>query len=185
MDGQPASDSPLSYVLVRAGDRAATATVSGAIERAVPGARAFSRDEITAITRTYWIGRTNLGFILALGALLGVVVGAVVVADVLYASVNEHRREYGTLKALGIDDRSLYGAIVVQAVALAVLGYVPGLLLGLAVAHAAGSSHRVEVLIAPLGALSGLAAAVLMCIVAALFAVQRAVRIDPALVFNG
>jgi putative ABC transport system permease protein len=185
MGGTPAADSPISYVLVRLRSPSDAATVRAAIERALPGARAFSRDEMAAITRAFWIKRTNIGFILALGAAIGALVGAIVVGQILYVSVNEHVREYAMLKAVGIADRALYGAIAWQAVALAVLGYLPGLALSAAVVYVAGVTRGLYIAISPLDGLLAFGVALAICIGAALLAMWRAVRIDPALVFDG
>jgi putative ABC transport system permease protein len=184
MDGQHGAGTPLNYVLVRVRAPGSVDAVRAAIERALPSARAFPREEMAAITRAFWVERTKIGFLLLLGASLGVFVGGIVVAQILYASVNEHLREYGTLKALGIGDRALYGAIALQAVTLAVLGYVPGLAIGIGVAAAAAAGRGAPIEITPLGALLAFAVALFTCIAAALVAVQRAVRVDPALAFG-
>ena len=184
MDGQHGSGSPINYVLVRVRSPGSVDTVRASIEHALPGARAFPRDEMAAITRTFWVERTKIGFLLLLGASLGVFVGGIVVAQILYASVNEHLREYGTLKALGIADRSLYGTIALQAVTIAALGYLPGLAIGLAIAFAAAAGRGTPIEITPQGALLAFAVALFTCVAAAFLAVQRAVRVDPALAFS-
>jgi putative ABC transport system permease protein len=184
MDGQHGAGSPINYVLVRLRPGANAGVVASAIERALPGARAFPRDEMAGITRSFWVERTKIGFLLLLGATLGVFVGGIVVAQILYASVNEHLREYGTLKALGIGDRAIYGAIALQAVMLAALGYVPGLAIGIGVAAAAAAGRGTPIEITPSGAALAFAVALLTCIAAAFAAVQRAVRVDPALAFG-
>ena len=184
MDGQHGSGTPVNYVLVRVRAPDSVDAVRAAIEHALPSVRAFPRAEMAAITRTFWVERTKIGFLLLLGASLGVFVGGIVVAQILYASVNEHLREYGTLKALGIGDRALYGAIVLQAVTLAVLGYIPGLAIGIGVAAAAAAGRGTPIEITPFGAALAFVVALLTCIVAAFVAVQRAVRVDPALAFG-
>jgi len=183
----PASqaDSPLNYILVELKTGADLGATQAALERALPKARAFSRQQMLDITRAYWIKRTNLGFILSLGALLGLLVGAVVVSQILYTSVNEHLREYGTLKALGISDASIYASLIWQAVAMAAFGYLPALVLSNVVAIYARSSRGVTIEITPGGAALVFALTILMCVGAAVFAVQRATRVDPAIVFKG
>ena len=185
MGGRAAADSPVSYVLVRLRSPADAAAVRASIERALPGTRAFSRDEMAAITQAFWIKRTNIGFILALGAAIGALVGAIVVGQILYVSVNEHVRDYAMLKAVGIPDRALYGAIAWQAVALAVLGYLPGLAISAAVLYVAAAKRGLYITITPLDGVLAFGVALLICVGASLLAMWRAVRIDPALVFDG
>lgn len=184
MGGTPAGDSPINYVLVRLRSPADAPAVSAAIERVVPGTRAFPRDEMAAITRAFWVRRTNIGFLLALGAIIGALGGGVVVAQILYTSVNEHLREYALLKAVGIPNRALYGAIVQQAIVLAVLGYIPGVVVSLVVVAIARTARNLELTATPADALLALAVALLICVIAGLLAVRRAVHVDPALVFD-
>ena len=50
------------------------------------------------MTRFYWLFTTGAGLAVLLAALLGLVVGVVVVAQTIYATTMDHIREYGTLK---------------------------------------------------------------------------------------
>ena len=52
--------------------------------------------------------------------------GVVIVAQTLYASTTEHLTEFGTVKALGGGNLTVYGIIAEQASYAAALGYRPG-----------------------------------------------------------
>ena len=54
---------------------------------------------------------------------LGALVGVVIVAQTLYASTTEHLTEFGTVKALGGGNLTVYGIIAEQASYAAVLGF--------------------------------------------------------------
>lgn len=177
-------NSPLQYVLVRVKTGRDVESVRSALERALPESHVFTRQEIMDVTRAYWVKRTSIGFLLGLVALLGVFVGIVVVAQILYASVNEHLRDYGTLKALGIPDRTIYGSIVTQAIALALVGFVPGVIVSVAIVAFARSAEGLNILITPAGAAGVLVLTVAMCVLAGLFAVRRAITVDPVIVFK-
>ena len=174
---------PIMYVLVKARNPDGAAQLATAIERRVPHVRALTRDAMIRTTRDYWIKRTGIGFILSLIALMGAFVGIVIVGQILYTSINEHFPEYGTLKAIGVSDDYLYGVIVLQAACMALIGYVPSLVLTFAIRGIA-ASRGVDILITPGGALLVLAAALVICIGAGIVAMQRVVRADPALVFR-
>lgn len=177
-------NSPLNYLLVKAKPGADLARLQIALERALPNSRALPKTEMMDVTERYWVKRTNVGFILGLCAILGILVGVVVVAQILYTSVNEHVREYGTVKALGIPDRLLYASIVWQAIVMAVIGFVPGLLLGLAIADYAEKVRGIAISITVPIAFEVLGLSIVMCIIAAIFAVRRAMTIDPMIVFK-
>jgi putative ABC transport system permease protein len=177
------SGDSLSYILVKAQDNSRIPELQKALEHSLPGTRAFTRLEMMDITRNWWVKRTSIGFLLSLGALMGVIVGIVVVGQVLYISVTEHLKEYGTLKAIGAADSMLYFVIVRQAVYMALLGYVPSLILSWLISLAA-ASRGVHVLITLWSSLVVLALTLAMCVAAAIFAMQRVMRVDPAVVFR-
>ena len=61
------------------------------------------------------------------GVVMGFIIGVVIVYQVLYADVNDHLKEYATLKAMGYSDGNLLRVVVFQeAIILAVLGFIPG-----------------------------------------------------------
>jgi len=75
------------------------------------------------MTRVYWMFTTGAGVAVLLAALLGLVVGVVVVAQTIYATTMDHLREYGTLKAMGATNGYLYRVIIQQAIISALVGY--------------------------------------------------------------
>ncbi|MBV8690000.1 MAG: ABC transporter permease, partial [Candidatus Eremiobacteraeota bacterium] len=98
----PLSDSDsITFILVGAKNGSDLPPLQRALERAVPGTQALTRQQMLDLTRGYWVRRTSIGFALTLTALLGLIVGAVVVGQILYVSVSEHLKEYGTLRAIG------------------------------------------------------------------------------------
>lgn len=88
----------------------------------------LTREEYARREMDYWNTVTPIGYILGLGVLIGFGVGAIVVTQILFADVNDHLAEYATLKAMGYPNRYLYGVVLYQALLLAGLAYVPGLL---------------------------------------------------------
>ncbi|OLT60151.1 FtsX-like permease family protein [Moorena bouillonii] len=174
---------PITYIMVKAKLGQDLEQLKQNLEVALPGTRAYTKVEMARRTRNYWQVRTGLGFVLGLGAAVGVIVGMVVVTQILYASVSDHIKEFGTLKAMGAPDRFIYSVIVEQALWMAVLGYVPGMLLcwGLSVWV---KSKGIILLITPISATGVFGITVVMCVTSGLFAIQKVTRIDPAIVFK-
>ncbi|MGK7891707.1 MAG: FtsX-like permease family protein [Leptolyngbyaceae cyanobacterium] len=175
---------PIAYVLIGAETNQDLEDLRQRLEAAIPDVSVHTRDEMATITRDYWRLRTGIGFILGLGATVGMIVGMVIVGQILYSSVSDHIREYGTLKAMGASDRMIYSIIVEQALWMAVLGYIPsmGLCLGLGAWTAA--TQGIMILITPLMGISIFGITVLMCVGSALFAIQKVTHVDPAIVFK-
>ena len=94
-----------------------------------PEVRVLTLGEFNRYEQNYWAKRTPVGFIFDLGALVGFVVGAVIVYQILYTDVTDHLGEYATLKAMGYTDGQLSGVVIKEALILSVLGFIPGLIL--------------------------------------------------------
>jgi putative ABC transport system permease protein len=179
-----ASSDPITYILIRAQPNQDLQTLKQKLEAAIPSTRAYTRCEMTQKTQAYWQERTGIGFLLALGATVGIIVGVIIVGQILYSSVSDHIREFGTLKAMGASDWVIYGVIVEQALWMAVLGYVPGMLLCIGVAAWTLMSQGILILITPLTAVAVFGVTVVMCVGSAIFAIQKVTRVDPAIVFK-
>jgi putative ABC transport system permease protein len=108
----------------------------------------------------------------------------VIVGQILYASVADHIREFGTLKAMGASNWVIYSVIVEQALWMAVLGYIPSMALCYALSSWTLGAKGVLILIEPTTAATVFVITVVMCVGSALFAVQKVTRVDPAIVFK-
>lgn len=181
----PTSTDQINFVLVQAKPGQNIGKLKRDLEQALPDTRAYTRQEMSKITQVYWQERSGIGFILGLGAVVGVVVGAVVVSQILYASVTDHIKEFGTLKAMGASDWFIYNVIIEQAIWMAILGYLPGIALCLGVAAWTSTAQGIVILITPISAATVFGITVLMCVSSAVFAIQKVTRVDPAIVFKG
>jgi putative ABC transport system permease protein len=175
----------ITYVLVQAKPGQDLQVLKQRLESALPNTRAYTRTEMATQTENYWEKRTSIGFILGLGAIVGVVVGVVIVSQILYASVSDHLREFGTIKAMGASDWKAYRIIVEQALWMAIFGYLPGMALCVGLAAWTTTVQGVIILITPVTAVGVFGITVFMCVGSALVAIQKATRIDPGVVFRG
>ena len=176
---------PITYVLIKAKPDQDLTQLKQKLKETLPNdVQVLSREEMSMVMRTFWQKRTGVGFVLSLGAAIGVLVGMVVVGQILYSSVSDHLKEFGTLKAMGASDWVIYGIILEQALWMAVLGYIPGMALCFGVAYWAGATQGILILITPLSALGVFGLTVVMCTGSAFFAIQKVTKVDPAIVFK-
>jgi putative ABC transport system permease protein len=174
----------VTYILIRARPGVDLQELKRRLEAAVPDTKALTQAELTTMTQTYWRDSTGVGFILGLGAAVGVIVGTVVVGQILYSSVTDHLQEYGTLKAMGSSDWFIYRIILEQALWMAVLGYLPGMGIVLLLGSWVQKTQAIQILVGPMTAGGVLVLTIVMCCGAAIFAIQKVTRLDPAMVFK-
>lgn len=175
---------PITYILVKAEPDTNLQALMQRLDSALLGVKAYRQEAILEKTRDFWQNRTGVGFILGLGAAVGIIVGVVIVGQILYASVNDNLKEFGTLKAMGASDWVIYGVILEQALWMAVLGYVPGMLLCWGIGTWTMATQGIMILITPVTAVGVFGLTVLMCVSSAFFAIQKVTRVDPAIVFK-
>ncbi|PSP24243.1 MAG: ABC transporter permease [Cyanobacteria bacterium SW_8_48_13] len=175
---------PVSFVLIRAIGGGNLEALQQRLEAELPEVRAYTRAEMAQQTQAYWQKRSGIGYILGLGAVVGTIVGAVVFGQILYASVSDHIKEFGTLKAMGASDWYIYRVIMEQGLWMAILGYLPGMALCLGIAAWTSATQGILILITPASAIAVLGITVVMCLSSAIFAIQKVTRVDPAIVFK-
>ncbi|MEX0271024.1 FtsX-like permease family protein [Leptolyngbyaceae cyanobacterium UHCC 1019] len=175
---------PITYVLVQAKPGQDLQVLKQRLEAKLPNTRAYTQEEMALITRSFWRERTGIGFILGLGAAVGVIVGIVVVSQILYSSVSDHLKEFGTLKAMGASDWVIYGVITEQALWMAILGYIPSMALCWGLGAWTVAAKGIVILITPTTAIAVFGLTVFMCVGSALIAIQKVTHVDPAIVFK-
>jgi putative ABC transport system permease protein len=98
----------VTYVLARCKNRADAPAVVERMRRemsrdgSTPKYSIFTRDQFSFQSRWHWLTKTKAGIALGYAALLGLLVGAVVTSQTLYAATAASLREYAVLRALGI-----------------------------------------------------------------------------------
>ena len=171
------------FILVKTAPGANTAQVQQEILARVKDVEAFTNHEFSRMTQFYWMFTTGAGVAVLLAALLGLVVGFVVVAQTIYAATMDHLREFGTLKAMGTPNSYVYRVIITQAAISAVIGYVLGMIVSVFVVRA--SQHgRATILLPWQMAVGMFFLTLLMCTGAALVSINKVTRLDPAMVFK-
>lgn len=174
---------PVTYVLVEVERGSDVAAVKARID-ALPHLAAYTTAEMSRRTRTYWSERTGVGAGFFTTAVLGIIVGFVVVGQILYSGTLQYIREYGTLKAMGARNSAVVHVILSQAMISAVLGFAVGAPLAMGMRAAMKGANLTVALTAELYAATAAITAV-MCALAALLSIVKVLRLDPASVFKG
>ena len=123
------------------------------------------------------------GKVLNFGAVIGFVVGIIVVNQVIYTDVSEHLPEYATLKAMGYKDRDLSLVVLQESLILAVMGFIPGYLISHGIYYLMANYVELRVSMNTGIALQVFGLNVLMCIISGAIAIRKLRTADPADIF--
>ncbi|MHB1038344.1 MAG: ABC transporter permease [Pirellulales bacterium] len=172
-----------SYYLVQTKPGTDPKAVCAEIRRRVPQLDAFPRDEYGKMSIDFWMTRTGLGISFGAATLLGLVVGLVMVAQTLYASVLDRLGEFGTLKAMGANESQVYSILFVQATIMATVGSVLGLVL-VAGIQRVFNTPRAPINIPWQLSLGSCVVVYVICLVSSLLPYLRVRKIDPVMVLQ-
>lgn len=172
-----------TFLLVQVEPGADVETVRQQLRERLEGTEVLTKNEFRDRSLVNWLFKTGAGVALIGGALLGVVVGTVIVAQTLYSSTKDHINEFATLRALGSSSGYIHKVILAQAGLSAVLGYVLGMMISLALLYASRSSP-LPLVMTPGLAISLFGLTLGMCAISAVSAIVKVTKIDPATVFS-
>ncbi len=139
--------------------------------------------EAAAREQAFQTTQRPVGIVFGFGIVIGVLVGLIIVYQVLSSDVADHIREYATFKAIGYRQRFFMGVILEEAVILAILGFLPGLLFALALYAIVASVTGLPLAMTPSRALLVLGGTIAMCALSGAIATRKLARANPADLF--
>lgn len=169
----------LAVTLSATGDPRA---VQGKLSSKLRNVEVLTRAEFRRRNVEHWLLHTGAGIALLGGAALAALVGSVIMTQTLYASINDHRKEFATLRAMGCSKGFLRAVVLCQAAIAAAAGCLLAAAVDAAVVSAvADSSMPLNISVALSGVL--LVLAFIMSAVSAFVATSKIASVDPASVF--
>jgi putative ABC transport system permease protein len=172
-----------SYFLVRVTPGVNVHQVRDRLRAQMPDTEVLTTAEFRERSADFWLFGTGAGAALFAGAVLGLIVGTVIVAQTLYSSTKDHLNEFATLRAIGSSGRYIHKVIIFQALLSALIGFCLAATIGWIVVIATADT-ALPVVITPLMTAALLVLTVLMCVISAIAAIMKVTRIDPAMVFT-
>jgi putative ABC transport system permease protein len=177
------SPSKATYFLVRLAPGADRDSVRQRLKANLTDVDVLTSAEFRDRSRSFWLFGTGAGAALFAGALLGIIVGTVIVAQTLYSSTKDHLNEFATLRAMGSSSVYIHKVIICQALINAIIGF--GLAAGIGlIVVAATADSALPIVMTPGLTLVLLVLTVAMCVLSAVAAIVQVTRIDPAMVFT-
>jgi putative ABC transport system permease protein len=153
--------------------------------RAQTGLIARTRDEWSWDTIRYYLANTGIPVNFGITVSLAFIVGAVVAGQTFYLFTIENLKQFGALKAIGVNNRRLVAMILLQALIVGGIGY--GIGMGLAAAFFESTKNVIHlrgfVLRWPIMAGTGIAV-IAIIVGASLLSIRRVLVLEPAAVFR-
>ena len=171
------------FVLLRVDKGYSTSDVQQNLRQRLPEVDVLTRDEFARKSRTYWTIKTGAGGAILTAAVLGFLIGLVVVSQTIYANTMENIEEYATLKALGAPKSLVARIVLTQALLCGAVGSVLGLFTVIPVVDHAKSLIPWIYMPWWLPAIMVLPS-MTMCSLASIVSVRSALTVEPGRVFR-
>ena len=170
--------------LVKLVDNSNPEFVSRILNKSLPNdVRILTKNEFIDFEKNYWRTSTAIGFIFTLGALMGFVVGCVVVYQILYSDVTDHLPEYATLMAMGYRLKSLFMVVAREGFLLSLFGYLPAYISGQILYAVVRNSTKLPIIMDLNKSITIFLLILIMCMGSAGIAMRKLVDADPAEIF--
>lgn len=170
--------------LVRIDADASPDAVRDAMRAVVPNdVLVLTRADVLQRERAYWMATTPIGTVFTFGVVIGFVVGAIIVYQILFADVSDHLPEYATLKAMGYSNGYVSWVVIQQAIILAALGFLPGVAICWWLYGVVGRATLLPMNLGWERSATVLGLTMLMCTLSGMLALRKVRSLDPADVF--
>ena len=167
----------------RCHDSADAPIVVERLRAAYPELSIYTSDDFSRRSRLYWLLKTKAGIALGYAAALGLLVGAAVTSQTLYAATAASLREYAVLWALGIPRSRMAMQVVQLSLWVGLFGVALSLPLVFALARLA-DWIGVTVLLPPWLLLSMAAITLSMALISGLLALRLLRTLEPAMLLR-
>jgi putative ABC transport system permease protein len=176
-------DDEITYVLARCAPGTSPDQLRDAIAASVPAVDVMTTSGFIRTTISYWLFETGLGLTIIVTAILGLVVGTVIISQALFAITNDHLHNYATLMAIGFKRWQLIATVLIQATLLAMVGIAIGsALFGRAADISQATPVPIEITLPIFAAI--VAAFLVCCLAASFLSIRTIFHIDPVSVFR-
>lgn len=182
----PRERNTLSFILAKAEPGVDKDELSARI-RHQTSLQAMSWDDFFWFNIRYYLENTGIPVNFGITVTLGFIVGAAIAGQTFYLFTLENLKQFGSLKAMGVDNFRLVGMILFQALAVGLMGF------GIGIGMAAGFFEMMEIsgqadlrgMFVPWQVIAMTAAAVgMIVVVASLLSLRRVLVLEPAVVFK-
>jgi putative ABC transport system permease protein len=180
----PRERNQMSFVLAQNDPNLSAEEVCRRIQ-AQTGLNAVTGEEFGWMTIRYYIRWTGIPVNFGITVMLGFIVGVAIAGQTFYLFTVENLKQFGALKAMGVNNRRIVGMILLQALVVGVVGYGIGMGLAAAFFETTRNITHLAGFFLPWQIMAGTGIAVLLIVfLASLLSIRRVLVLEPAMVFR-
>lgn len=175
----------LSFVIAKAEPGLNPAVVAAEIEaRTALQAKTWEAFSWSAVD--HYLRRTGIPINFGITVALGFFVGAAIAGQTFYLFTIENLKQFAALKALGVENRTILGMILLQALVVGLVGYGIGMGLAGIFFESTATITALRGFFMPWQIVAGTCVLVLMIVaLAGIVSARKVLMLDPAVVFRG
>ena len=143
----------------------------------------LTKAEFIDLEQNFWDESTPIATIFRFGKIIGFIVGMVICYQVIYSDIADHMPEFATLKAMGYPAAYFVKLVVVQALLLSLVGFIPGTAVSVGIYEWLGGSTGLLMEMKQDGIMEVLLSTISMCIASGMLALRKLLAADPASLF--
>ncbi len=172
-----------SALLVKLDEKSDKESVIKKIKDILPNCSVFSSQELSSLSRKYYITNTGIGGSFLFSTSIAIMIGVVIITLTMYTSVLSRKKDFALIRAIGGRKRDIFIIVVGEVFFITFIGIFIGfLLLSTLLSYTVKSQipSYLPLQVAPLLALG----AFIVSLIGSLFALKVALATDPASVFH-
>lgn len=174
-----------SHILLQVVDGVSHETVAARLRAALPidTVKIQTAQDAAQNDLSFMSTQRPTGIIFGFGVFMGILVGLVIVYQVLSTDVADHLGEYATFKAMGYGQGFFLGIVFEEAIILSIFGFIPGLIVSIALYEALVATTGLPVSMDASRAVLVFLGTLAACTISGAIATRRLANADPADLF--
>ena len=174
-----------NYIFIAVSPGESPQTVAQRLQQVLPDydSSVRTRQQAVAKDQAFQTTQKPVGLVFGFGIVIGILVGVIIVYQVLSTDVADHIKEYATFKAIGYRQGFFLSVIFEEALILAVLGFIPGVLISLGLYAIVAQAAQLPLAMSFSRAVMVLFGTIVMCALSGAIATRRLNRANPADLF--
>lgn len=118
-----------SAILVKFSEYTDRERILSNLRQILPNCSVFSSDELSKLTRTYYITNTGIGGSFLFSTSIAIMIGIVIITLTMYTSVLSRKKDFALIRAIGGRKLDIFIIVISEVLFITVLGILIGFLL--------------------------------------------------------